>query len=147
MDAYEKIIEVAWADVDPNGHVRHSKYYEYGAHVRIRFFSDAGLAMTGQTALQVGPVAFKEECSFIRELRLEDTIRVNLLKGDISPDGSRWVLHHEIFNTSGIKCAHLTLRGAWMDLEARKLTLPPQGLAAALHALKPGEAYVYRKKG
>lgn len=145
MKAYEKIIEVSWADADPNGHVRHSKYYEYGAHIRIRFFSEVGYGTAVRENLALGPIVFKEECSFIRELRLEDTLRINILKGEISSDGGRWVLHHEIFNAAELKCAHLTLRGAWMDLQRRKLTLPPQGLADALHALAPGAEYVYGK--
>lgn len=146
MKAYEKHIEVSWADADPNGHVRHSSYYEYGAHIRIRFFADHGFNTAVRNQQKFGPVLFKEECSFIKELQTDETIRINMLKGEISEDGARWVLHHEIFNEKGEKSAHITIKGAWLDLEKRKLTIPPAKLAEAIKQLVPGESFVYKKK-
>lgn len=145
MKKYEKEIEVRWSDTDPNRHVRHSAYYDFGGHVRIRFFADVGFDSTKMSQLNLGPIIFKEECSYLKEIHPNDTIRINLLKGSINKDCSRWVLHHEIFNKHG-KCAHITLKGAWMDLEKRKLIVPPTELADAFHDLYEGEDYVYRKK-
>lgn len=145
MDIYEKTIEVRWSDCDSNQHVRHSAYYDYGAHVRIRFFSEMGYDAQQMNELQLGPILFKEECSFIREIRLDDVLRVRLSRGAVNADASRWVLHHEIFNQHDQKCAHITIKGAWMDLAQRKLTVPPQDLAQQIHALAQGEAYVYKK--
>ncbi len=145
MNSFEKKIEVRWPDCDPNRHVRHSTYYDYGAHSRIRYFSKIGFSAVVMEKLKIGPILFKEECTFIKELSLEDTIVVNLLKGDISTDGKKWVLHHEIFNSKNEKCAHITVFGAWIDLEIRKLTTPPLELANALHELPPGSNYVHKK--
>jgi len=145
MKKFEKNIEVRWSDADPNRHVRHSAYYEYGAHARIRFFTEKGFDSQVMTKLNIGPILFKEECSFIKELRPDDNITVNILKGPISEDGSRWVLHHEIFNQNG-KCAHITVKGAWIDLSLRKLTTPPKELAAAFRDFPEGEDYVYSKE-
>ncbi len=145
MENFETAIEVRWADCDANRHVRHSAYYDYGAHARMRFFSAMGYDTGKFQKMQLGPILFKEECSFIRELRMEDSIRINLLKQEIAPDGSRWVLHHEIFNQKNEKCAHITIKGAWMDLKARKLTIPPPELLEAIQYLKQGEYYTYKK--
>lgn len=143
---FEKTIDVKWADCDPNKHVRHSTYYDYGGHARIAFFHAAGFSVKELDELKIGPILFKEECSFIQEIKPEDTITVNVLKGNMLEDGSRWVLHHEIFNASGKKCAHITTKGAWLDLTKRKLTIPPAALAEAMHSLEKGEEYVYRKE-
>ena len=145
MNKFEIKIEVRWADVDANRHVRHSAYYDYGAHARIRFFHEIGFDTNKMSGLNIGPILFKEECSFIRELRAEDTITVNLLKGKMTEDAARWELHHEIFNQKNEKCAHLTLKGAWIDLEKRKLTVPPQEISAQFHTLPVGESFVYGK--
>ncbi len=145
MKKYEKQIEVRWSDVDPNRHVRHSAYYEYGAHVRIKFFAENGFGSAEMNKLNIGPILFKEECSFIREISPDDTITINILKGAIAEDGSRWVLHHEIFNQNG-KSAHITIKGAWIDLNIRKLAKIPIGLAKILHELPPGENYIYSKE-
>lgn len=146
MKKYEKEIEVRWADVDANRHVRHSAYYDYGAHIRIRFFADIGFDGNKMSELNFGPVAFKEECSFLKEVHTNDTIRINLLKGTINEDCSRWTIHHEIFNQHNVKCAHITISGAWMDLKKRKLIAPPIKLRDAIVALPDGEAFVYRKQ-
>ena len=81
----------------------------------------------------------------LREIRPDEVISVNLLKGHVNADGSRWTLHHEIFNQQGKKAAHISIQGAWLDLEQRKLSKPPQDLADAIHQLAEGEAYTYKK--
>jgi len=146
MEQFEKQIEVRWADVDQNGHVRHSAYYDYGAHVRIAFFNDAGFPNSRMSAMNIGPILFKEECSFLREIRPDDLIRVNLKKGSVNEDASRWSLHHELFNQAGKKVAHISIQGAWLDLEARKLAIPPADLATAMQGLPEGETFVYKKQ-
>ncbi len=145
MRKFEKKIEVRWSDSDQNRHVRHSSYYDYGAHARIRFFMERGFDFSQLEELRIGPILFKEECSFIREIRPDDTITINILKGKVTEDGSRWILHHEIFDQHGEKKAHITVKGAWIDLDRRKLTNPPLGLAEAFLELPPGEEYVYQK--
>lgn len=144
MEIYLRKIDVRWSDIDQNRHVRHSAYYDYGAHTRIKFIEESGFALDLLKA-HIGPVIFKEECSFIKELLPGETISCNLLKGELAQDGSRWVLHHEIYNQKGEKAAHLTVKGAWMDLNQRKLTVPPKALADYFASLSPGEDYVYKK--
>ena len=142
---FEIKIQIRWADADPNQHVRHSAYYDYGAHARIRFFQQHGFTAKKLNDLNIGPIIFKEECSFIKELHSDDEIKVNILKGEVSEDGSRWVLHHEIFNQKNIKCAQISTQGAWIDLTKRKLSNPPLQIAKALINLPVGDYYLYRK--
>lgn len=142
---FECKIEVRWADVDQNRHVRHSAYYDYGAHARIRFFIENNFGSDEMAKHHIGPILFKEECTFLRELKPDDTITINILKGELSSDGSKWSLHHEIFNQKGEKCAHMTVRGAWMDIIKRKLTTPPEQLQILFDNLDQGEDFVYKK--
>lgn len=139
-------IEVRWADVDQNQHVRHSAYYDYGAHMRLRYFKKLGFGVEEFRSLKIGPILFHEECHFIRELYLNDTVNINILRGDIRPDGSRWVLYHEIYNNHGVKSAQIKISGAWMDIVKRKLTVPPAEIAEAFMSLPMGEDFVYKKR-
>lgn len=143
--SYEKKIDVRWSDIDQNRHVRHSAYYDYGAHTRIQFFTQFGYNTNFMQELNIGPILFKEECTFLKELHADEVITVNLLKGDISEDGSRWVLHHEIFNQKGDKSAHITIKGAWMDLKLRKLTTPPVKIVEIINQLPKGDYFEYKK--
>lgn len=142
---FEKVIEVRWADVDQNGHVRHSAYNDYGAHVRIKLFSEFGFGADKMKALNLGPILFHEECSFIREIKPDDTVRVNVLRGQMKPDGSRWIIHHEIFNQDNVKVAHISVKGAWIDTDKRTLTVPPAELAEIFNRLPEGSHFVYKK--
>ncbi len=146
MSLFSCEIPVRWADCDMNRHVRHSAYYDYGAHARIRYFAEHGFTAAKMAALHIGPIIFKEECSFIKELKLEDVVTINVLKGETRADGSRWIIHHEIFNSNQEKCAHITLHGAWIDLNKRRLTIPSEEMAAMMNALAVGEAFSYKKK-
>ena len=145
MQKFEKTFEVKWADVDQNRHVRHSAYNDYAAYVRIRFITEAGFGANKLEELNLGPILFKEECSFIKEIKPDDTVRVNMLNGDISENASRWKIHHEIFNQRDEKVAHITVKGAWMDMVKRKLADPPTELAKAFQCLPSGEDYIYGK--
>ena len=145
MIKFEKTFEVKWSDVDQNRHVRHSAYYDYGAHVRIRFITESGYGAQKSDEIKLGLILFKEECSFIKEISPDDILRVNMLKGEINDDCSRWVIYHEIYNQHDQKVAHITGKGAWMNTEKRKTTSPPKDLANAFHQLPVGEDFVYKK--
>lgn len=138
-------IAVRWSDVDQNQHVRHSAYYDYGAHCRIQFFRSIGFTNEKFKDLKIGPILFHEACHFIKELKLGETISINVLGGTMRPDGSHWTLYHEIFNEAGQKAAHIKIQGAWMDLNKRKITTPPVELAEAFGLLAKGEDYHYKK--
>jgi acyl-CoA thioester hydrolase len=142
---FEKEIEVRWADVDQNRHVRHSAYYDYGAHIRIACFTQAGYDAERMGQEGIGPILFHEECSFLKEIKSNDNVRINLLKGELHPDGLKFTLHHELFNAQGDKLAHITVKGAWMDLKRRKLCVPPQALKEAFEALDSGQRFVFKK--
>lgn len=146
MSIFTKEIQVRWSDVDQNRHVRHSAYYDYCAFTRISFITSTGFDASKLEAEAIGPILFKEECTFLREIKPDDVVTVNIKKGEMAPDGSKWTIHHEIFNGAGVKAAHVTVYGAWMDLHKRKLTAPPKEIAEGFNQLLPGEFYVHKSK-
>lgn len=89
MTAFEKNIEIRWSDLDPNNHLRHSAYYDYGAYSRICFLNEHGL--TAETMLQhnIGPILFREECLFKKEIKFGDTIKINVKLDKATLDFSR----------------------------------------------------------
>jgi acyl-CoA thioester hydrolase len=125
MNHFNTSAEVRWADLDPNFHLRHSVYYDYGAYCRIRFLASHGITTQFMHERHFGPILFREECVFKKEIHLSDgvTIDIKLLKA--RKDGSRWTMQHQIFKNNEILAAVITLDGAWMDTGKRKLTIPP----------------------
>lgn len=94
MTAYSQPIQIRWADIDANRHLRHSAYYDYGAAVRMMFLSGHGLTTKKLEELQIGPILFREEAIFRREIILEDKIFIDVEMIKATPDLSRWSLRH-----------------------------------------------------
>lgn len=128
MQKYSKTFEVTWADMDPNRHMRHSVYNDYAAQTRIGMFADYGLSITEIGRLGFGPILFREETEFLREINLLEIITVNCALTTMRRDGSRWGFLHEIYKEGedGIKAAQIVVEGAWLNLDSRKLGTLPQ---------------------
>ena len=128
MSAFLKPVEVRWSDLDPNFHLRHSVYYDYGAFARISFLEEHGLTAAVMAANQIGPILFREECVFKREIRLGDTITIDVELLSAREDQSRWSIRHNIWKNGDTLSAVLTVDGAWIDVAKRKLTIPPDNV-------------------
>ena len=125
MKTFIRPLQIRWSDMDPNFHVRHSIYYDFGAQLRTEFLFSHGLTPQVMMKHQVGPVLFREEALFKRELRYGDDLQMNLKAYRLKRDGSRFAMRHEILRGEEI-CAVLSVEGAWIDTQKRKLTAPPE---------------------
>jgi acyl-CoA thioester hydrolase len=126
MSDFSRVIQVRWSDLDPNFHIRHSVYYDWGAFCRVEFLNEHGLTADVMQQLKFGPILFREESVFRKEIRSGDEIKIDLKLLRSKQDYSRWSIQHHITKNGGILCAVLTVDGAWMNIEQRKLTSPPE---------------------
>jgi acyl-CoA thioester hydrolase len=122
---YFKQIEIRWSDLDPNFHLRHSAYYDFGAYCRVSFMNEHGLTPQVMMQHHIGPVILREECVFKKEIKFGDPVKINLRVDKTTTDFSRWTMVHEISKGGDILSAVITLDGAWMDTVKRKLIVPP----------------------
>ena len=125
-------ISVRWADLDPNFHVRHSVYYDYGATARIDYFLECRLPPTAMAQMHVGPILFREEAVFRRELRFGDQLSISVGLSKARHDFSRFSFRHIIRRADGTVCAEINIDGAWIDTNLRKLSTPPGLVGEAL---------------
>lgn len=120
-----------WADFDPNNHMRHSAYNDYAAESRVRLFDKYGLSLTEFNKHNIGPILFREETNFFREIGLSENIRVEVLLKGASEKFERFRFLHRIYRGDGKLAAEIEVLGAWLDLTIRKLTLPPHMITEA----------------
>lgn len=138
---YTKTFEVRWADLDPNAHMRHSAYADYGAQARVGFLSEHGFGLGQFMKLRLGPVLFREDLKYLREIRPNETIRVTCEATGMSPNRKHWRIRHRIFRQDGELACIIDCQGAWFDLVARKVIPAPPELEAAMQAMPKAEDY------
>ena len=134
MATFSKQLSFRWSDLDPNFHVRHSAYYDFGAQHRIEILEQLGLTLKVMQSQHFGPVLFREECIFKREIKISDVITMQTKMAKMKPDASRWAIEHDLYRGDEL-CAVITVEGAWMDTKLRKLANPtPQVVTDALNS-------------
>ena len=141
MTEFNRIIQLRWSDLDPNFHIRHSVYYDWGAFCRIEFLNEFGLTSQVMQQLQFGPILFREECVFRKEIRLGDEININLHILWSKKDFSRWSIRHQITKDGGNNCALLVVDGAWLDVSKRKLASPPVKVHEVFSQMPKAESF------
>jgi acyl-CoA thioester hydrolase len=137
MDLFRKEISIRWADIDPNFHLRHSAYYDFGSQQRIEILESLGLTLLMMKEQNFGPILFREECVFKKEIFLSDTITITTQLAKGNEDGSRWTIRHEFIGTDHKVCAILTLDGAWIDTKRRRLLSPVPTIVGDVYAAFP----------
>lgn len=144
---FDRIIQIRWSDLDPNFHLRHSVYYDWGAFCRVEFLNAYGLTAEVMMQLQFGPILFREECIFRREIKSGDDVRMNLHLTKSRKDYSRWSIRHQIFKNGNTLCAELNVDGAWMNIVQRKLMSPPEKVLDVFEKMPRSEGFVWMAGG
>lgn len=139
---YIKQVEIRWSDLDANFHLRHSVYYDYGAFCRISAFFDAGITEEIMRQHSIGPVLFREECFFKREIKFGDKVSISLKLKVLSADYRKFSMLHEIFKNENELAALLIIDAAWMHTKERKIVSPPPIVIDALNTLPKTEDFV-----
>lgn len=143
MGIFTKEISIRWSDLDPNFHMRHSAYYDFGAQHRVEVLEQQGLTLRVMQENHIGPILFREECVFRKEIRLGTPITISTKIGKMKPDASRWTIVHELRNDKDEICAVLSVDGAWMDTKLRKLASPtPKIVADVMNAFPKTDDFI-----
>jgi acyl-CoA thioester hydrolase len=133
---YSKTLYAGWADMDFNAHMKNTAYLDKAADVRQMFLMENGFPMEEFLRLKVGPVVMKDEVEYFKEVGLQQQIVVTCALAGHAPDGSRFILRHEIFRPDGKLSARVSSIGGWLDLTARRLIAPPSALLSAMNLLE-----------
>ena len=145
MDNYKQEVGVRWADLDPNFHLRHSVYYDWGAVCRLDFLQKMGLTTEVLQRLSFGPILFREECVFRKEIRMGDIVTIDLQILSARKDFSRWTIRHQIMKNDTLS-AVLTVDGAWINVIQRKLAIPPKEAADVFEQMPRDIGFVWSDK-
>src|SRR5690606_20487658 len=94
--AFEERFRVRWSDLDANRHVRNTIYSEFATQTRFRLLESHGFPQARFEELRFGPVMFREEIRYRRELLFGEEATVDVRFAGIAEDGSLWRAHQEV---------------------------------------------------
>ncbi len=144
MENFNREIQIRWADLDPNFHLRHSVYYDWGAFCRVQYLNELGLTDKVMQQLQIGPILFREECLFRKEIRLNDKVVIDLKTLSAKRDFSRFTIQHTIKKNDDVLSAILTVDIAWIDMVRRKLAVLPEDIRGLLNQSPQAENFQWQ---
>jgi acyl-CoA thioester hydrolase len=127
METIKQHITLRWADLDPNFHVLHSKYYDFAATARMEYMLLKGLSIKEMLSQHFGPIIFREEAAFKREIIFGDKVHTEIALKSLSADYRKWTIETHIIKNETELAAIVTVDGAWMDTKLRKVIPLPEG--------------------
>jgi len=134
--------QVLWSQIDANRHLRHSAYADFCAQARSNMLRVLGLSLDDFAKQKIGPILFREELIYYREIVLDETIRVEVELTKLNLSNARFSFRHIVYKENGIKAAEVNVDGAWMDLVQRKLTNVPQEWYTVLEHIPKADDYI-----
>ena len=91
--------------------------------------------------MNIGPVLLREECVFRKEIKLGDSVDIDLFLAKATNDFTRWTIRHTIRKNEGVVAAVLTVDGTWIDMNQRKITVPPKELQQLFASMAQDAAF------
>ncbi|QBR12636.1 acyl-CoA thioesterase [Sphingobacterium sp. CZ-2] len=134
--------QVLWSQIDANVHLRHSAYADFCAQARSNMLNKLGLSLSEFNQKKIGPILFREELNYLREIGLDERIKVSVEIIKFNVKNSRFSFRHEIFKENGVKAAVVVVDGAWMNIVARKLTNIPEEWMSIIHKIPRAADYL-----
>ena len=124
MNEYSKTYEIRFSDIDANRHVNYTTYIDAAGDLRYRFFAEHGFPPERFEQLGISPVYTAITTQFLREVHMGETITITFAIAGLSPQGSRWKVHHDVLKSSGKKAAIIDAEGLIIDLTSRRAIAP-----------------------
>jgi acyl-CoA thioester hydrolase len=143
MDSFSVEIQMRWSDFDPNYHVRHTSYYDWGTLVRVQFFEKQGMPLEKMISAGFGPVILREECLFKKEVKHGDQIVVGLELLQARKDFTRWTIQHPVMKDGDVQAALVTIDGGFIDHHTRKLTVPSVEVIDAFNQMPKNTDFIW----
>ena len=90
----------------------------------------------------VGPVLFREECFFKREIVFGNEVTINLKLKSVSKDFRKFSMVHEIYKNEDVLAALIIVDLAWMHTGLRKITVPPEIIYRTIDVMEKTEDFI-----
>ncbi len=133
---FRQEFRAGWGSMDFNGHMRNTAYLDLSADTRMLYFDAQGFSMREFERRLIGPVVRRDEIEYFREVRMLDSVTVELRLAGLSDDGSHFSLENRFLRADRQVAAVVHSSGGWLDLKQRRLIAPPKTLFSLIAELE-----------
>jgi acyl-CoA thioester hydrolase len=141
MQKFIKEFEIRWNDLDANRHVANSAFAVFMVEARMGFLGKNNITQADFDKLKIGPVIFNESFHYIREVKTDQKIYVDVELIGNSEDFKFWKLSHSLFLASGELAVYSEVLFGWLNLIERKLVIPPESIHQVFSSLPKSPNY------
>ena len=132
---FSKTFITKWSDIDLNGHMGNVAYCAYATNVRFMLFTEYGFNLDPMGGHPIGPIVFKEEITYYREVKIGELITVTCEVSGLSKDYKKFSFIQKIYKADQVLAAKVVIDGAWFDVKIRKAVIPPKSLVKVIETL------------
>ncbi len=134
-------LTASWVDMDYNSHMANTAYLNRAVDARMAFFTSKGLPLAELMRLRVSWVVMKDEQEYRREIQWMEEFTVTVALAGLAPDASRFKIRNDFFRADGQLAAKVTSTGGFLNLDTRKLVIPPPELLTIYQTMPKTEDY------
>jgi acyl-CoA thioester hydrolase len=134
--------KIMWCQLDFNMHLRHSAYSDIGTEAILDMLSFIGLTYDYFDKMKIGPVIFKEELNYLKEIKAGEIINVVSTLSKIAFEGAIFSVCQEFILKDGSKAAVIHLEGGLFNTESRTLAIVPQEMLELIRLLPKSESFI-----
>lgn len=128
---FEITFRVRWNEMDANGHVNNMYYQSYFDEARSDMFTRAGMDLARMRIDGIGPVLYRVEFDYIRELKHPDEVVIRSWMEP--PHENRAVINQELLRSSdGKTVCRARIYGMFFDFSTRKPVAIPSDVLQAM---------------
>lgn len=138
---FQKSFVAGTGDVDGDGRLRNSLALDRAADVRAMFFAENDFSPDAFRRHRLMPHVLKEKLEYLRPIDAFEDYKAALTLAGLAPDGSRFMLRTELIRADGKPAVKVTSSCGWLDLNQRKLVVPPAALGQVMQRLPMSADY------
>lgn len=136
-----KAFEIRWGDLDPNRHVANTSFSAFFNETRMWFLAEHGFSQASFEKYQMGPIVVAEEFYYLKEVMPNENIHTDIELLGHTEDYKFIKFAHSLYNQEGKQAVYSEVLFTWLDLNARKLRLPPNEVLAILQSMPKSPNY------
>lgn len=146
MSEFVKKVRFRWDDVDANRHVASSSYLKVTVDQRMHLLRSRGFDHEYFAENQLGPVVLREELHYLSEVSPDEQLYVKMEIEGLTEDYKFFKFSHRIYGSDGDIVFYTSTIISLLNLELRKLIVPPDGFMDFLDEIPEADNYATLEK-